>query len=581
MQLNKIIAGALLLAPAIAQAQSFNPVSFEREVQKIVKQVSPACVKIATYDTVSKKVGYGSFSGVVVTAEGHILTAAHATLVNQVYLIKFPDGSQQIGKALSRVQAVDESLIKIITPGKWPYCEIGRSADLKINQPCLSIAYPATLSTLPRPVVRLGYVLKALTDSGKVQTTCLMEPGDSGGPVFDFNGRVVALHSRIHLPLAVNLESPVDNFLKYWDLLLKGVDIPKGTIPADSNEIKLPLYTKTIKTEEALTRLPKVFSTVKGKLDRVAVEIKSIYGTRNALAWGTVVSLDKNNKYVISKSSIVGDHPQIKLKDGDVLQATVIARDIDQDLVLLKATGLKDAVFLEPAFKDTLSINDEGRFLISALFTDSIRVGVLGNIRVNVPAFSKGFLDIKFAEIKQRVKVTYFDQPASAVYGLQIGDVIDSLNGVKVNSAKELPQSIFNLTPGNYAVFSIVRDGKPMALLQVIDKAAKINNKHLADYFEGGASLRSDVFKSVFVHDSCIRPEECGGPVFDTKGNFQGINISRLSRVNSLAVPYSSVYAFLKNNLFKRKKVYDSSPLHCCECLPHPKLLIQDFYHIH
>lgn len=536
-------------AICIARAQSFNPISFEKDVQKIVNKVSPACVKIATYDTVSKKVGIGGFSGVVVSADGYILTAAHATLVNQIYLIKFPDGSQQIGKALGRVQAVDASLIKITSHGQWSYCEIGRSADLKTNQPCISISYPGSLTTLSRPVVRLGYVSKALTDSGKVQTTCLMEPGDSGGPVFDFKGRVVALHSRIHVSLAVNLESPVDSFLKYWDLLLKGVDIPKGTMPADSNEIKLPLNARSIKIEEALTRLPNIFARLKGKLENVAVEINSCYGTRNSLAWGTVVSLDKNNKYVIGKSSIVGDQVQIKLKNGAILEATVVARDIAQDLVLLKAIGLKDAVFLRPVFKDSLSRKDEGRFLISAFYTDSIRIGVLGNSGVNVPAFSKGSLNIKFSEINQKVRVTYFDQSASAAYGLQIGDTIDSLNGVAVYSAKELYSAVFEATPGNYAVFSVTREGKPKTVLQVIDKAAKTNNRHLADYFEGGASIRSDVFGSVFVHDGCVRPEECGGPVFDVKGNFQGINIARLSRVNTLAIPYASLYVFLKRNL--------------------------------
>lgn len=533
----------------VARAQSFNPASFEKEAQKIVKQVSPACVKISSYDTVSRKVGFGGFSGVVVSAEGHILTAAHATLLNQIYLIRFPDGTEQIGKALGRIESVDAALIKIISPGKWPYCETGRSADLKINQPCLSISYPGTLSKLSRPVVRLGYVTEALTDSGKVKTTCLMEPGDSGGPVFDFNGRVIALHSRIDIPLAVNLESPVDSFLKYWNLLLKSNDVLKGAMPADSNEIKLPLYAKKIQNEVALSELSSVFSTLKGKLDKVTVEIESLYGTKQSLAWGTVVSLDKKHKYVIGKSSIIGDQPKIKLKDGAILEATVMVRAADQDLVLLKANGLKDAVFINSAFKDTLSRKDEGRFLISPFYTDSIRVGVLGNIRVSIPAFSKGALDVRFSEIKQKMKVTYAGESADASYGLQIGDTVDALNGLPVSSSKELYNSIFELTPGNSAVFNVIRAGKSIEVLQVIDKAAKINNKHLADYFKGGASVRSDLFDAVFVHDSCIRPEECGGPVFDSKGNFQGINIARLSRVNSLAIPYSQVYAFLKQYL--------------------------------
>jgi S1-C subfamily serine protease len=48
------------------------------------------------------------------------------------------------------------------------------------------------------------------------------------------------------------------------------------------------------------------------------------------------------------------------------------------------------------------------------------------------------------------------------------------------------------------------------------------------------------------LHDSKIKPSECGGPVFDQNGKFYGINIARFSRTSSIAVPAKLVLEFLK-----------------------------------
>ena len=54
-------------------------------------------------------------------------------------------------------------------------------------------------------------------------------------------------------------------------------------------------------------------------------------------------------------------------------------------------------------------------------------------------------------------------------------------------------------------------------------------------------SSRRGGFESVLQHDTVLRPEQCGGPILNTKGQAIGINIARATRVASYALPASVI----------------------------------------
>ncbi|HKG07075.1 MAG TPA: hypothetical protein VKB19_11480, partial [Pedobacter sp.] len=89
-----------------------------------------------------------------------------------------------------------------------------------------------------------------------------------------------------------------------------------------------------------------------------------------------------------------------------------------------------------------------------------------------------------------------------------------------------------------------LRKGNKYSLMVVIRERPKMSD-HPAESFEGGKSVILDGFKAVFAHDAVIRPEECGGPVFDADGRFYGINIARFSRTSTVAMPKAEVYKFI------------------------------------
>ena len=536
----------------MACAQVSGPAAFQQKTEQIIAKVSSACVRISQYDSMGYR-RFGSFSGVVVTADGYVLTAAHATVTGGAYLVEFPDGRKFMGTALGRVRAVDAAMIKIDTAfTKFPHCELGWSYDLKVNQPCLSVAYPASLNELKNPVSRLGYIVRTITPEGKMQSTCLMEPGDSGGPVFDFYGRVIALHSKIEGDLDMNLENPIDNYRKYWTVLKEKKDYQNDEYPDPENTGTDPLEKQLSRLPSAIpvTQVEKLF---KGKYHQSSVTIKSSLGEVNMLAWGSVVSMKNDEKavYVVSKSSIVGDHPVITTPGLQNLPAKIVKRDEENDLVLLAAKGLKEGIVLGKNDPDLLR-KKKGAFMVSPSYKDSLRVGILGNDSVEVKVWTRPVLGLMcISPDTNTVKILGFSVSIVERYGLAVDDIIDSLNGVAVTSAKQLANYMKGRKAGDAAVYWVTRGDQKVQINSIFQKLPKVMNKHVADNFDGGMSLRNEGFNDVFVHDSRVRPEECGGPVFDLNGRFCGINIARISRTSTLALPPALIYQFLADNVQK------------------------------
>src|SRR5262249_4297069 len=69
-------------------------------------------------------------------------------------------------------------------------------------------------------VVRLGRILDA--KKSIVTTDCALVGGDSGGPLFDMTGKVIAIHSRIGNSIAANMHVPVDTYRDGWEDLGAG-----------------------------------------------------------------------------------------------------------------------------------------------------------------------------------------------------------------------------------------------------------------------------------------------------------------------------------------------------------------------
>jgi len=552
---------ALLLPLDNASGQSFHRKDIEKRTGFAVRKAYATSVRIWGFDTINKVQASSQFSGVVVSAEGHIFTVAHAVVPGKIYKVFFTDGREYLAAGLGRIGFVDKQnmpdigMLKIMDKGIWPFAEIGWSSALKVNEPCVSISYPETLDQR-LPTVRFGRIAKTMNDWGFIESTCKMEPGDSGGPLYDDMGRVIALHSRIDKSEDINLEVPVDLYRKYWTALQKAEDYK--ALPGQLDEIKTDPLAGKIKTIAGLEDLNGNFRNYDARYRDKTVWVKSSVKGAEQLAAGTlfvpddsmVKGLNKKGVYVISKNSLVGDNALVGLYNGDLMRSKLIARDKENDLVLLEladahitAGGIK----LKP-LSDTASVKfeDIGKFLITPLAGKRSKVGVVSSRNFGLPRkFSIGYFGAGANFQNEQIILTRIAPGSPAEDGkLELGDQIVGINGVLISRPEQYGNELMKYSAGDSITIEGIRKGEKYSLMVGIRPRPAMTD-HPAENFDGGKSVVLDGFKRVFAHDAAIRPEECGGPVFDAEGRFYGINIARFSRTSTLVMPESVIYDFI------------------------------------
>jgi serine protease Do len=84
----------------------------------------------------------------------------------------------------------------------------------------LALGHPGGFDPDRHSVVRVG---RLLADPGRttLQTDCTLVGGDSGGPLFDLDGRVVGIHSRISRRIQQNYHVSMDIYTSQWDEMSK------------------------------------------------------------------------------------------------------------------------------------------------------------------------------------------------------------------------------------------------------------------------------------------------------------------------------------------------------------------------
>ncbi len=185
--------------------------AMQNHVQQLIKKVMPTVVSI--------ELRASQGSGVVVTEDGYVLTAGHVIAKpNRRAMCRFREGEDPVrAKTLGINNGIDSGLVKLESEQSFPYAEMGDSAQLAKGQWVLAVGHPGGYESKRGAVVRLGRIL-AINKTG-LRTDCALVGGDSGGPLFDMQGRVIGINSRIGDNLDKNIHVPVNTFGNTWDKL--------------------------------------------------------------------------------------------------------------------------------------------------------------------------------------------------------------------------------------------------------------------------------------------------------------------------------------------------------------------------
>lgn len=560
---------------SFAQEKTFDIKGMEKTVKGAIKKAYAASVRITTYDSATKTAGLGHFSGVVIDAAGHILSACHAvrpatyTQFSETpqkpsgfFEITFPNGQKAIAKALGSIPSNDAAMLQIIDKGNWPYAEMGWSSVLEEYVPCISIAYAGALIT-GNPTVRFGYVAEKTASNGFMRSTCLMEPGDSGGPLFDMNGRVIGLHSRVNEGLLDNFEIPVDLYRTYWTALCQPVNyttVPKtdhfDVDPAKARLVPVPqLQNAVISTGKVMDKMNQTVYSIKSTKRDIQLDILGTLADLTGLAPKTFLA---GKSFLISKSSMVGDHPVIDIGEGKTVEGKIINRYETDDLVLIQIDQeVNGGVKLKSPSIDSVGFTDLGTFLISPQTNNQAVTSIISNKNLSIAAVPDPpylGISVKFENGEAWITKVQPGSPANSA-DLEAGDQLLGINGKNISTAEEFKNEMALYKPMDTIVVRFAK-GQRSFSKRIVLRSTKppMPKNHIAYQFTDGRSDRYDGFYNVLVHDAKLKPGLCGGPLYNTSGQLYGINIARLSRTTSLAVPKAAIIRFINASVQKATK---------------------------
>jgi serine protease Do len=195
-----------------------------------VEKVSPAVVKIETTTTIQSpnieefpgfndpfwqqffghqfgpamrprgpEVEHGLGSGVIVTADGYILTNNHVVDGAKEVKVTLPDGRNFTAKVVGRDKKTDIAVVKIDAKG-LPVVPMADSRNVKVGDVCLAVGNPFGVGeTVTEGIVsakdRGNMGIEDYEDF--IQTDAAINPGNSGGALVDIDGRLIGINTAI------------------------------------------------------------------------------------------------------------------------------------------------------------------------------------------------------------------------------------------------------------------------------------------------------------------------------------------------------------------------------------------------
>ena len=180
--------------PAVYHRSGPEPIISQVSLVSLIKRVDPSVVYVETIDEYGSRLWSGS--GVIISSYGLILTAGHVIDRAEAFKIILPDGREFWSNESYLSNITDVGLIRIDAE-KLPFSYLGNSDNLRKGEEVFIIGSPlgielqntvtaGIISGLKRDIDFFGEKLMIQSDSQSW-------PGNSGGPVYNMNGRVVGI----------------------------------------------------------------------------------------------------------------------------------------------------------------------------------------------------------------------------------------------------------------------------------------------------------------------------------------------------------------------------------------------------
>jgi len=237
-------------APAVATPAGAAPSSFA----PIVRQVSPAVVSIDTLTIGGGEMGpfveglpqgmvpglgavpvrRGAGSGFIISPDGYVVTNNHVVEGAREIVVSLADGRQFPARLIGRDPPSDLAVLKI-DQRDLPYVSFAQAATPQVGDWVVAVGNPYGLGG----TATVGIVSASGREIGEgyvsfLQIDAPINSGNSGGPSFDLQGRVVGVNTAILSPsggsVGIGFAIPADLAQSVTDQLIKSGRVTRGYV---------------------------------------------------------------------------------------------------------------------------------------------------------------------------------------------------------------------------------------------------------------------------------------------------------------------------------------------------------------
>ncbi len=182
-------------------------------------------------------------SGFIISPDGYIVTNAHVVEDMNSIVVGLSDRTELPAQVIGKDRRSDIALLKVKTAANLPVVKIGDARKLKVGQWVLAIGSPfgfersatqGIVSALARSLPSDNYV-------PFIQTDAAVNPGNSGGPLFNLDGEVIGVNSQIYSRSGgyqgVSFAIPVDVAMDVVAQLKDGGKVTRGWLGVMIQEV--------------------------------------------------------------------------------------------------------------------------------------------------------------------------------------------------------------------------------------------------------------------------------------------------------------------------------------------------------
>lgn len=462
------------------------------------------------------------WSGVIVSPDGYVLTCAHTQqLPGERFTVRLSDGRDADAVALGTNPISDIGLVKITTPGQWPWARMSESSTCSFGDPIVIAGYPGGQSVKDEtgrwtirwlmdrsPVIGLTTVEgpQHLLWSVDLWTgpSPFLKGGMSGGGIFDRQGRYVATTSGTRSELAK----------RQWDDLkrIDSIDTAIGLPYPLRERFELP-----------------------GR--SVAESVVEVFVDSQPVGVGTVISPDG---WILTKASVLTGTATCRLDDRSVVKAQKRAELPEHDLALLKVDrrGMAAAELSDDPSPGVAEV------LCAVLPNQELKPGIVSIDTRPIPQEPRwtGNVAEETADGPKIARPTRFGWQNTenlSLTGTELrwDDVIISIDGLATPDVASLKgvltAELSDYRTGDLVTVELIRGGSPRSVRTSLPPATMVHYYRIEKY----DSPRRSGFAGAFDSDIELAIRQVGGPVIDDRGHVRGIAIASRGRAETQRGP--------------------------------------------